>query len=78
MPDREQSFSGLPSTVHCWTRDIPIRSFSSWETAIEYCRGNPAELHAIEVFVHNGQQPEPIISGEELYNILAKKAAATG
>jgi hypothetical protein len=52
--------------MHCWSENVPGQTFSSLEKALAYCKENIDELPAIEVFVHCGQIPEPIISGTEL------------
>ncbi|UIK08785.1 hypothetical protein [Neorhizobium galegae] len=63
----------VPATVHCWSEDVPSRTFVSLERALAYCRKNISELPAIELFVHCGQIPEPIISGEELAALIKTK-----
>jgi hypothetical protein len=59
--------------VHCWSEDLPSQTFASLENALAYCKKNIGELPAIEVFVHCGQIPEPIISGEELEQIVKNR-----
>ncbi|CDZ63642.1 hypothetical protein [Neorhizobium galegae] len=70
MPDRIPVYARVPATVHCWSEDVPSRTFVSLERALAYCRKNISELPAIELFVHCGQIPEPIISGEELAALI--------
>ncbi|CDZ74068.1 Hypothetical protein NGAL_HAMBI2610_57000 [Neorhizobium galegae bv. orientalis] len=73
MPDRIPVYARVPATVHCWSEDVPSRTFVSLERALAYCRKNISELPAIELFVHCGQIPEPIISGEELAALIKTK-----
>nr|WP_250811257.1 hypothetical protein [Neorhizobium tomejilense] len=73
MPDRNPGYACVPATVHCWSEDVPSRTFVSLEKALAYCRKNIGELPAIELFVHCGQIPEPIISGEELAALIKAK-----
>ncbi|MCQ1574288.1 hypothetical protein NFO65_26535 [Neorhizobium galegae] len=75
MPDRIPVYARVPATVHCWSEDVPSRTFVSLERALAYCRKNISELPAIELFVHCGQIPEPIISGEELAALIKTKTA---
>ncbi|MEN3150148.1 hypothetical protein ABCW43_22865 [Neorhizobium sp. IRAMC:178] len=73
MPDRIPGYARVPATVHCWSEDVPSQTFASLEKALAYCRQNIGELPAIEVFVHCGQIPEPIISGDELLALMKAK-----
>ncbi|CDZ33103.1 Hypothetical protein NGAL_HAMBI1145_16580 [Neorhizobium galegae bv. officinalis] len=73
MPDRIPGYARVPATVHCWSDDVPSRTFVSLEKALAYCRKNIRELPAIELFVHCGQIPEPIISGDELAALIKAK-----
>jgi hypothetical protein len=35
-----------------------------------------SELEAIEIFVHSGVYPEPVIGGDELAGIVARSSAS--
>jgi len=73
MPNRVQGYGHAPATVHCWSDDVPSQTFGSLEKALAYCKKNIGDLPAIEVFVHCGQVPEPIISGNELEALMKTK-----
>ncbi len=73
MPDRIPGTTPAPATVHCWSENVPSQTFSSLENALAYCKQNIGELPAIEVFVHCGEIPEPIISGDELARLVRNK-----
>lgn len=73
MPDRIPGYAHAPATVHCWSEDVPSQTFGSLEKALAYCKKNIGKLPAIEVFVHCGQVPEPIISGGELEALMKVK-----
>lgn len=73
MPNRVQGYGRTPATVHCWSDDVPSQTFGSLDKALAYCQKNIGDLPAIEVFVHCGQVPEPIISGDELEALMKRK-----
>jgi hypothetical protein len=73
MPNRNSGTTDAPATVHCWSADVPNKTFVSLDKALAYCKKNIDELPAIEVFLHCGQVPEPIISGQELEALLKRK-----
>lgn len=70
MPNRSTAFSS-PATVHSWTPKSRNRTFATLEQALDHCRKHVDQLPAIEVFVHSGQIPEPILSGDELVRLMA-------
>jgi hypothetical protein len=73
MPHRASDYAGIPATVHSWSLETANETFGSFEMALDYCRLNSQNLPAIEVFVHNGQMPEPIVSGGDLEALLKSK-----
>jgi hypothetical protein len=72
MPNRIPDYARAPATVHCWSDDVPSQTFVSLEKALTYCKENIGELPTIEVFVHCGKIPEPIISGAELEALITR------
>jgi hypothetical protein len=66
MTNKIAMYAATRSTVHCWSPNIPNKTFRSLGKAIEYARKHADELPAIEVFVHAADQQEQIISGDEL------------
>jgi hypothetical protein len=72
-PNRIPGFAPAPATVHCWSENFPGQTFRSLEKALAYCKQNIDELSAMEVFVHSGHTPEPIIRGEKLEQLVRNK-----
>lgn len=69
MPDRSAAYAS-PATVHSWIPDRPTLRFNTLKQALEHCKEHIDQLPTIEVFVHTGDVPEPIISGDELEFLL--------
>ncbi|RFB88854.1 hypothetical protein B5K11_25785 [Rhizobium leguminosarum bv. trifolii] len=63
-------YASTPSTVHSWSTQTENKTFRSLHRAIEYAGEHLGELNAIEVFIHNGDQREMIICGEELQSLI--------
>ena len=70
VPDRPSA--GIsPATVLSWIPEgPPTLRFDSLEQALDHCRKHLAHLSAVEVFVHTGEIPEPIISGDQLAELI--------
>lgn len=70
MPNRPSALS-TPATVYFWTSKSPNRRFATLAQALDHCRKHVDQLPAIEVFIHSGQIPEPILSSDELAHLVA-------
>jgi len=72
MTDKLLIYATTSSTVHSWSKRTPNKTFHSLRNAIEYAGEHVDELRALEVFVHNGDQREQIICGDELAFLISK------
>ncbi len=61
-----ETYRGKETTLHSWCETTQNQRFDSLETAVGFCRQHIDDLSAIELFVHVGLEPDPIISGREL------------
>ncbi|MBY3026982.1 hypothetical protein [Rhizobium leguminosarum] len=70
MTDKLLVYAATRSTVHSWSIQTQNRTFRSLRKAIEYAGEHVEELRALEVFIHNGDQREQIICGDELASLI--------
>ncbi|MDR9760564.1 hypothetical protein RJJ37_13095 [Rhizobium redzepovicii] len=70
MTDKLSMYASTPSTVHSWSTQTQNKTFRSLQKAIEYAGEHVDELSTLEVFIHNGDQRELIVSGAELRSLI--------
>lgn len=75
MRNEFDAYRNTQATVHSWSESIGNKKFDSLELALGYCRHHLAHLSSIELFIHAGSLPEPIICGTDLEALVAESSS---